>query len=240
MKHPLLGLLVLGCGSDPLLGMGPEDPLPQRLQTDTTFHLQAALSHAAVQVRLDYGPVVEGLAPLPLANGALVLTTEENLLVVQSLDLQLFDQQISPSLIPPHGLQLTSLRLTAAPTRLPTQWVKDDTQAWAAGPVALKLNWSVLGPHGPLALPEADLEGLSLHLAVHTGPAGALLVDASVTGGGEHWRWAELVRLSDGALETHFREGAPLDLPQSAVLPPRMIDLPPWVPVTTDLEVRNP
>jgi len=237
MKHPLFGLLVLGCGSDPLLGMGPEDPLPQRLQTDTTFYLQAALSHAAVNVRLDYGTVVEGLAPLSLVRGDLVLVAEDDLLVVQSLDLQLFDQQVPPSLIPPRGLQLTGLRLTAAPTRLPTQWVKGDTQAWAAGPVALKLSWSVMGPNGPLALPEANLEGLSLHLAVHAGPACALLVDATVTGGGEHWAWGDLLQVSDGSLETHFREGAPLDLPQSAVLPPRMISLPPWVPVATDLEV---
>jgi hypothetical protein len=119
---------------------------------------------------------------------------------LDSLSLPLGDVDVPATALPPHGLQLRNLVLTAGPERVAIMHAEDDAIELQAE-VPLQLDWSAVLEDGTLyrlgAVP-TDPVALDVHVFRAAGKTTAT-VHASCAG--TCWAIDGVARLSDGALD---------------------------------------
>lgn len=162
-------------------------------------------STVTVSVRLPQVEAAGSRTELEALAGEVRLAAPKNL-VIEELELSLEDAVVSASRLPPHGLRLTDIRLTAdGPTEAPVRWFGDGDEGYAQTEVVFWLDWNLVpldDPEGePWPLDRQRVEGVTLDVHVTTDRHGNLL--AEITGSTQDWvwSWGELAEMTDAEIQ---------------------------------------
>lgn len=204
----ILALVVLGCQSSDV--EAPERPTRSLLADRLDFDIQREAS--MLRVTGHRGTKEAGRAVVPVMRGNLAMRVEDDgAIVLEAMDLELDDIQLSAEELPPSGIHLTNLRLhLAGEAAGASGWSDAGDQGFAQGTVDLKLDWAVaLRDGGTSALATQTLEDIPIYLAVQ--PSFRGLLSARVVGLAMDtvWQWAEVIELSDLSLDLRGQAPVP-------------------------------
>jgi hypothetical protein len=192
--------IAAGCGNSP----HPSEAAPSVISLNAPVRVAAsgpALDPTALRVRVGGGITThESVAELSLQALQLVVVSDGERATLEALELPIADVDITPEGLPPNGLHLRDLRLTAAPTQAEIVHADRDALELRAT-VALKFTWSMLLADGtPWTLGPATTPPLPLTLQVTRGADGAVTLAASAAHDGVCWAVDGVVSMSDLSL----------------------------------------
>jgi hypothetical protein len=159
-----------------------------------------AVSNSRVEFTIAGGFAAAQSVTLTIARPTLQLHTTDAGAELDALTLPLGDIDVSAAALPPHGLALRGLTLSAGPARAERVNAADDALALRAT-VPLTLRWSLLLDDGTLYrlgdVATAPLV-LDVQIARAAGSQATAVVQAACDG--TCWALAGVARLSDGAV----------------------------------------
>lgn len=188
-------------------------PLPDPDDPGQTTHRTRALEVAEDgSVALTLHQLLVGQATettLPIVGGDMLLSERaDHTLLLESLDV-LLDDTIVPTQADTE-LRITDIRLSLAePVAIEAAWPAPGEHAFARVPVALTLDWKLVGKSGrawPLATQR--LEGMTLYVHID-GDRPAWVTEVLGHHGGQFWEWSGIYAMSDAVVKLHATEVGP-------------------------------
>jgi hypothetical protein len=204
-------IAIAGCSSSDALTPDVDDDrtLVGTLQTPAELQVDGPASLVAVRVesRTPNEETRTSAVDFTVTRGQLgVRADRDGNLVVNAVEFDLEDIQISPEMLPPDGLMLRELHVRLDyPASAPFEWRSDNT---ASGEVSLHVtvDWSAeFGEQRKVyPLRSIEFEDLRVHgdLAFQDGH---VVVHASAAQDGTFWEWAQMFELTDLVLELDAR-----------------------------------
>jgi hypothetical protein len=194
-----LGLILMcSCGGD---DPPPEEsPLRDRLAAGVAVTLEPASEAASVHSTVDFGMTMDEFdLRFGLDAGTVAFRADgPEAIVIESLELELGDLEISPAAFPPDGLTFTDVRATLTePVSGAATWSPADVDVLATVVGVLRVEWSVAQEGAaPLPLSPVDVDAVELRLdAVPEGDRVRVMLIGDRRG--DILSWADSVTLSD-------------------------------------------
>jgi hypothetical protein len=187
---------------------GAEDSPPtgswrDQLTEATAFTVADAAggSRASVTaVRLSDGEAVP--VELAIVGGVMTLSLDDqDQATFDDLLIDSDDVLVSPSVVPPDGLNLTDLTVELAePASVQLGSQAEDAVAGGAQ-LSVDVKWAVEVDHGVVDLAPIRLPALSFDLSLETGEDGRAVARLTATHEGTFWSWAGIFELRDLEIE---------------------------------------
>lgn len=220
LKFAVVFLLAGGCaGYDDFYvpsptqeeGKSPTPTVQERLATSADLNLALDRSRVGLHATRSYPSEVNEDIDLAVVGGSLSLErTDDETLLLQSLEVVVEDLVFVDDAAPPEGLHLAGVRVTlAASVETEAEWLADGCTLWVETQADLLVHWSLVLKDGKiLNLAPRRLNHVPLNLAVATDASGDLHARLGLARVGEFFSLAGIYSLSHLTMDLRADEVA--------------------------------
>jgi hypothetical protein len=207
-----LAAWVSGCvyddaGVDPAIA----DPLRYRLGGRAVLALEDTSAIAVTATDVD-GVALPSMRADIAGGRTAIRTTEEGVLVVEALEIDLADVVVPPGTVSPDAIAVTDLQLrlgiqlAVAPT-----WSDDGRSAVGTGRADLLLDWSIVNDSGTFPMATRKLEGTPFEVEVYLDEHDDVRARIATSVDGELSRYLDRIALSNFAMTLDATSFVPVD-----------------------------